>query len=539
MQFLPFPTIQLTLALGITCSSALAQTQSSKLVASGAQPAEAFGYAVELDGPLTVVGARNAIVNGIQTGAVYVFDSATGQELYELAPSDGAAGDMFGFSLALENGILLVGAPHHAVDGVPDNGLAYLFDVSTGLEIGRLQPGTLESGGRFGASVDLDGYFAAVSAYGRDTAVVDAGEAFIFHWGMMIQIHSLVADDANKSDSLGWSVAIEDNKVLVGAPLDRTSGVRMGATYIFDGVTGLQVHKLTPNDGGSNDRFGWRVALDNGVAAVGAHMHDGGGIVDSGAVYLFDVAAGNETAKHLSPEPGSYDAFGFSLDLEGNRLVVGAPYQNSSQNDTGAVYVLNRLSGQQEFKVQASDKEQGDLFGNHVSLDGDTLLVGAVQEDDGGVDAGAAYLIDLGSCSIQYCQASGSSPNNTATLSASGCDLSVPITLDLGGGPVGQFTYLLVGSGAGIVTNPAGALGDLCLVGGTLKRYTKDLGAITGAGGYSTDISNSLSGGPGFGIPNSGGAVINSGETWNFQYWHRNPGGAASGFSEALSVTFR
>ena len=117
--------------------------------------------------------------------------------------------------------------------------------------------------------------------------------------------------------------------------------------------------------------------------------------------------------------------------------------------------------------------------------------------------------------------------------------MSMPITLDLSSGPSGQFTYLLIGSGTNVISDPAGAVGDLCLVGGSLKRYRQDLGAISGAGTFSTDISDSASGGPGFGLPNSGGASILVGETWNFQYWHRNPAGAPSGFSEAVSVTFR
>jgi hypothetical protein len=113
------------------------------------------------------------------------------------------------------------------------------------------------------------------------------------------------------------------------------------------------------------------------------------------------------------------------------------------------------------------------------------------------------------------------------------------ITVNLIGAPPGQFCYLLIGDGGGQITDPPGALGDLCLGGGTLlSRYSLDAGAITTAGGFSTDIGNSLSGGPGYGIPSSGGQVIQPGDTWNFQYWHRRPAGQLAGFSEALRVTF-
>jgi hypothetical protein len=83
-------------------------------------------------------------------------------------------------------------------------------------------------------------------------------------------------------------------------------------------------------------------------------------------------------------------------------------------------------------------------------------------------------------------------------------------------------------------------MGDLCILGGFFSRYKLDVGQISLAGTFSTDISNSISGGQGFGIPNSSGSAILAGETWNFQYWHRLPTPASpSGFSEAISITFQ
>lgn len=196
-------------------------------------------------------------------------------------------------------------------------------------------------------------------------------------------------------------------------------------------------------------------------------------------------------------------------------------------------------TGALESKIVAGDGAAGDQFGGSVRLLNDVLLVGAVDDDDVAIDSGSAYQYDLLGCTSLYCNVGGGSPNNVTGIRASGCDLLNPITLDLSSGPPGQFTYLLIGSGASIVSDPAGALGDLCVTGGLLSRYRLDLGAISAAGTFSTDISNSASGGPGFGIPSSGGASIQPGETWKFQYWHRNPAGAPSGFSEAVSVTFR
>jgi hypothetical protein len=107
------------------------------------------------------------------------------------------------------------------------------------------------------------------------------------------------------------------------------------------------------------------------------------------------------------------------------------------------------------------------------------------------------------------------------------------------GAPANQFTYLLIGSGNSMVDGALfGSSGNLCLTGGTINRYTKDAGKTNMMGMFTTDISNSNSGGPNFGIPNSGGATILGGQTWNFQYWHRCGPGTPSCFSEAVSITF-
>ncbi len=527
------------LAVAISSAPLLSQTETFKYVASDAVPLDAFGHAVDVDGNFVVIGARDALIGGVDTGAAYVFDRTTGQELYKIVPSDGASYDKFGYSIAVQNGIALIGSPHHSVAGAPKVGAVYIYDLTTGLEIGRLVPGTLDFNGHFGIGVDMDGNLAAVGGHTRDAAGVDTGEAFVFDWTTGAQLHSLVAADATPGDRMGWTVAIDGGFVLVGAHYDDDAGPDAGSAYIFDANTGAQVHKLLPGTVGTGDLFGWKVDMQNGLAVAGAHKQDAVGGVDAGSVYVFDVATGNELARYRASDAAAGDQFGYDVHLDGGRIAASAAGSDSAATNAGAVYVLDAATGVQQFKLLASDAGAEDQFGSCACLHGNTLLVGAIYDDDGGNNAGAAYQFDLTPCLLPYCTVAGGSANNTSNLGASGCDLTGPITLDMSNAPPGQFTYLLIGSGSSVVTDPAGAIGDLCVVGGLLSRYRLDLGAISAGGTFSTDISNSASGGPGFGIPSSGGAAIASGETWNFQYWHRNPAGAPSGFSEAIAVTFK
>ena len=92
------------------------------------------------------------------------------------------------------------------------------------------------------------------------------------------------------------------------------------------------------------------------------------------------------------------DRFGFSVSLDGDSLAVGAYYEDSNQTTitngssasanngsakSGEVYVYKRTGAiwAQEAYVKASNNDAGDLFGYRVSLSGDTLAVGAYQED--------------------------------------------------------------------------------------------------------------------------------------------------------------
>ncbi|GEM_PF-1865886 len=153
-----------------------------------------------------------------------------------------------------------------------------------------------------------------------------------------------------------------------------------------------------------------------------------------------------------------------------------------------------------------------------------------------GIDFTQMTLALVGGQSV-FCD---SNPNNAATIAADTTSCAAgSIQITMTGAPVGQPGYLLIGAGSATITDPAGALGDLCLGGAAIGRYTKDLGVTDGSGSLSTDILNAISGGGGGAIPNPPGGNLCSplGQTWNFQYWHRD-GASPSKFSQALSVTF-
>lgn len=91
-----------------------------------------FGISVATDNGLVLVAARGSRPNGINTGVTYLFDAATGKQLAQFLASDCAAFDNFGFSVAIDNGLAIVGA-HGG-----QSGSAYIFDVTTYQQIAKV-----------------------------------------------------------------------------------------------------------------------------------------------------------------------------------------------------------------------------------------------------------------------------------------------------------------------------------------------------------------------------------------------------------------
>jgi len=134
-----------------------------------------------------------------------------------------------------------------------------------------------------------------------------------------------------------------------------------------------------------------------------------------------------------------------------------------------------------------------------------------------------------------YCDAH---PANVADISADTCVCAGNLSIVMAGAPPGRFGYLLVGSGTAAITDPPGALGELCLGGAPVGRFALDVGLTDGAGSLATDILHARSGGGNGGIPTLGGSFCAPpGQTWNFQYWYRDQN--LSRFSNALTLTLR
>lgn len=340
----------------------------------------------------------------ITAASMLLAQAATAQPLNEthiLAPGDPTASLQFGDHVDLYGGVAIVSGL--GLWTVPVPGAAYLFDAATGTQLSKLDTPAIEGPDQllFGAAIGPSRAMVATrnwaftGTYNPRVWLFDttdpANPVFLMH---------IQPSDAAFSDDFGDDIAIDGSVALVGAPGNNGAATFSGAAYLFDTMTGSEIGKIIASDGESVDQFGWAVDLDGDIAIVGARWEDESA-PNGGAAYLYDVsdpANPVELAKLFATAADQNDYFGFSVAVSGDLAAVGAMFDDDLGLDSGAVYIYdisNPSSPVMSKKLLASDGKDSDDFGWSVALEGNTLLVGSRTDDDIFPGAGSAYLFDV------------------------------------------------------------------------------------------------------------------------------------------------
>jgi hypothetical protein len=406
-------------AVYVFVRSGTSWSQQAYIKASNTDIGDGFGASVTLGGDTLAVGANGegsaaTGVDGDETdnsvsaaGAVYVFarsGTSWSQQAYIKASNTGA-NDNFGVAVALDGDTLAVSAPSEgsAATGVDNDetddtafgaGAVYVFTRSgaSWSQQAYIKASNTEAGDQFGRSVALDGDTLAVGATTEDSAAsgVDNGEtdnsasnagavyAFVRSGTSWSQQAYIKASNTDDNDFFGVAVALDGDTLAVSAPFEASnatgvdvdetdnSATSAGAVYVFtrSGTSWSQQAYIKASNTNDGDDFGRGVALDGATLAVGA---------------------GNEDSAATG---------------------VGGDEAENSASDAGAVYLFARsgTTWSQQVYIKASNTDAFDRFAGSVALDGDTLAVGAGQEDSAATgvdddetdnsagDAGAVYV---------------------------------------------------------------------------------------------------------------------------------------------------
>jgi hypothetical protein len=439
-----------------------AQCETGKLIDTSGLAYDSFGLDLELENGLAIVGAHGDDLMGSKAGAAHIFRQNGTQWVHEteLTAFDGTASDWFGSHVSTDGTTVVVSAWGDDDKG-STSGSVYVFEQVMGVwtMMTKLTASDGAASGYFGHAVSVDGDVIAVGAYGDAALGSLAGAVYVYTktYGVWSETAKLTASDGATRDYFGWDVALDAGNLIVGAYGDDDNGSASGSAYLFElqGSTWVERHKWIASDGSSLDYFGYAVDIEDGVAAVGAHLKDGAG-TDSGAAYVWrnDPLQGWQFVnKLLASDEDATDNFGGRVATDGVRVIVGAPGSDDIGTDSGASYVFeDQGAGFVEIaRLTSLETGSGDLFGSGVAIEGDVAMTGSEGQSSFFTSAGAAFVHGLG--------ASGCPPLmadfGTISVSAGGTQT---MTLNAGAA-FGNGFYFLLGSLTG--STPGLAYGGL------------------------------------------------------------------------------
>ncbi len=359
-----------------------------------------FGYAIASSGNTVIVGAPRDDDNhwggiGNNSGAVYIYERRTNgswnRQKIDLA-SD--YNDRFGYSVAISGNRAIVGVPGDDENGT-DSGAAYILerDAAGNWNSLRIKTNNPIARAAFGHAVAISGNFAVVGAPNEDSdAAIDTGAIYTFERqapGAWEQEQKLTArDDAAAGDVFGQAVAISGDYLVAGAPSNRAS--EAGKAYLFR--RGDIEIPVTCPEGEEYDEHGNRNYCYPGALITGWIRE-----------HKFD-----ESLSSIASEISTGDRFGsaVAVDSRSHIIAIGAPYDDPTGHNSGAVYISSwrpHISGNPEqahfnntVRLDAGETGYAHAhFGTSVAVERGHVLVGApLATTEHGEEMGAVYLFE-------------------------------------------------------------------------------------------------------------------------------------------------
>jgi hypothetical protein len=294
----------------------------------------------------------------------------------KLTPSDGTADDEFGNAVGISGEVIVVGSHFADLPSNSQAGSAYIYRRSGTVwsQTQKLIPTPGTNGGiggdHFGESVAV-GSMIAVGASGDDSPETAAGAVYVYaeSGGSYAQQQKLYIPSGTNGDRFGCAVAIEGNTLVGGAREDTpfAGQTARGSAYVFEfnGATWVSQGQLLGADGASFDRFGWSVAVSNNMIAVGAREDDTAAGPDAGSAYVYARSGTSWTEQQkLAPtDTFNGDRFGSGVALSFGNLVVGAAEKAlTAPNGQGAAYYFTLPPPKTKFDYDGDGKADLSIF---------------------------------------------------------------------------------------------------------------------------------------------------------------------------------
>jgi hypothetical protein len=352
-----------------------------------------FGVSLALDGDILVGGApgddEHSISAGISgSGAVFIFERDQGgpdafDETVKVTLEESGAESHFGNTVAVDGSYAVIGAPEAREFG-PGSGAAYIYKREDGAwsHLVTLQPTGVDSLDRFGSMVDISGDFAVVqlagNAFPKKTFVFEKNLGGPDSWGE----RAVIETETGNGDA---AITIDGDTLAVGERGAQNSlGNRTGAARIFQKDAGGidnwgLVTKVSPTDVTTGVQFGWSVDLSGDRLVVGSRLDDEGGL-NTGAAYVFERDQGGvdqwgQVDKLVTSGTETGQEAGATVAISDTIIALGAP---RTQTSRGRVYLFEEVAPgdwQEQRVIDSPEPQNQGNFGGFLRLVGQTLAV--------------------------------------------------------------------------------------------------------------------------------------------------------------------
>lgn len=402
-------SLTLSLILGCICPLSGQEFETHKILPGDPQQDDFFGDPVAVFDDISVYGSFLNEVNGVDSGAVYVFRknglTLNWDEEQKVFPFDGAAADHFGEAIDLYGRVMVVGA-HRDDDNGSDSGSAYVYRYNSSSEQWDLEQKLLASDGaaqdEFGVSVAIS---FGVIVVGANIANSVQGAAYVFRYDFgtqqWVEEAKLTAADGEAGDYFGTSVDVWNDVAAISAPEDNDQGTDSGSVYVFRHNSGswTEEDKLLPDAGSDFAGLGSSsISIWDDVVVAGAPNDSSQGI-NAGTVYIYrfdpNQSVWSREDRLFTAVPTAMDAFGRSTAIYENSILIGVSGDDQQVVDSGSAELFAYNTGTAQWELQdtllASDAATDDNFGFSVALSEDDAIVGALTRTETFPSSGAAY----------------------------------------------------------------------------------------------------------------------------------------------------
>ena len=345
------------------------------------------------------------IANGLNP-----LEADTLAEWQKIQPAEVRPGDRFGQSVAVSGDVVMVGAPGDDDSGA-EAGLIYIYRLIDEVWTydGTLTANNTTAGDNFGHSIAISGDYAMVGAPGKTrNGIKDAGSVYIFKrsGNVWSQTQELTVPINEGNRRFGTFVAME--APLAGAMTlnENPIGFQPSRFYLYNqlGTVWIYLQAMIHSDVTNNGKPNYAGALHLGSSMVALgrpfssiHANMAGALNVATLAQALDYDDGTSI---IPPQLAAGDGYGMSVDISNELVIAGAPFDNHWAVDAGALHIGRKEEGDVWLylrKLLAPDGEAGDHFGTSVSMDGETLVVGAPgkKKNIWSGNAGAIYLMNL------------------------------------------------------------------------------------------------------------------------------------------------